>query len=185
MPILGPLPDLRAGGDRFFGGRRCRRGRWPFWRAQRGDRSTLAPTTGKTNTLQSIMDKIASAAEESSDAEAVDVSACPVKRNNPLTTAVNGLRLVEPTGLKIPAKGQQTSTAFFPAKLDTFLIRLVPASLQDAVLIAPASRRRLPTWRNKRTPRRTSGNSAAAFAASCSASWDGDRPRSESSGCEY
>ncbi len=69
---------------------------------------TLAPTTGKTRTLQSIMDKIASAAEESNDAEAVDVSACPVKRNNPLTTAVNGLRLVEPTGIEPATSWMQT-----------------------------------------------------------------------------
>jgi len=41
---------------------------------------SFAPTTGKTRTLQSIMDKIASAAEKSGDAEAVDVSAYPVKR---------------------------------------------------------------------------------------------------------
>ncbi len=60
----------------------------------------FAPTTGKTRTVQSIMDKIASAAEKSSDPEAVDVSACPVKRNNPLTTAVNGLHFVEPTGIE-------------------------------------------------------------------------------------
>ena len=56
---------------------------------------TLAPTTGKTCTLQSIMDKIASAAEKSRATDAVAASACPVKRKDPLTTAVNGLRLVE------------------------------------------------------------------------------------------
>ena len=53
---------------------------------------SLHQLLGKTRTLQSILDKIASAGEKSSDADAVDVSACPVKRNNPLTTGVNGLR---------------------------------------------------------------------------------------------
>ena len=53
--------------------------------------STFAPTTGKTRTLQSIMDKIASEAEKSRATDAVDASACPVKRKDPLTTAVNGL----------------------------------------------------------------------------------------------
>ena len=73
----------------------------------------FAPTTGKTGTLQSIMDKIASAGEKSSDAEAVDVSACPVKRNNPLTTAVNGLRLVEPTGIEPATSWLQRTCPMF------------------------------------------------------------------------
>jgi hypothetical protein len=68
----------------------------------------LAPTTGKTGTLQSIMDKIAGAAEESRDADAVAVSACPVKQNNPLTTAVNGLLEVEPTGIEPATSWMQT-----------------------------------------------------------------------------
>jgi len=51
---------------------------------------TLAPTTGKTRTLQSIIGKIASEARKSAAMETVAVSACPVKQNNPLTTCVNG-----------------------------------------------------------------------------------------------
>ncbi len=60
----------------------------------------FAPTTGKTRTLQSILDKIASEAEKTRPSDSVAVSACPVKRNNPLTTGVNGLRKVEPTGIE-------------------------------------------------------------------------------------
>ena len=52
---------------------------------------TLVLTTGKRETLQSIMDKIATAGEKSSAADAVDVTACVVKRKDPLTTAVTGL----------------------------------------------------------------------------------------------
>jgi hypothetical protein len=51
----------------------------------------FAPTIGKPCTLQSIMDRIASAGEKSSDADAVDVTACVVKRKDPLTTGVTGL----------------------------------------------------------------------------------------------
>ncbi len=49
----------------------------------------FAPTIGKPCTLQSIMDKIASAGKKSSDSEAVDVTACVVKRKDALTIAVN------------------------------------------------------------------------------------------------
>jgi integrase len=62
----------------------------------------LVPTAGKTRPLQSIMDKIASEAEKSPTAERLAVSACPVKRNNPLTTAVNGLLDVGGRGLEPP-----------------------------------------------------------------------------------
>lgn len=68
----------------------------------------FAPTTGKTGTLQSIVDKIANAAEESSDADAVDVSTYPVKEKDPLTTAVNGLRRVEPKGIEPSTSWMQT-----------------------------------------------------------------------------
>ena len=61
---------------------------------------TFAPTTGKTCTLRSIMDRIASEAEKSSPSDAVAVSAYPVKRNNPLTTAVNGLHEERETGIE-------------------------------------------------------------------------------------
>ena len=54
------------------------------------------------------MDKIASAAEESSDAEAVGVSAYPVKRKDPLTMAVNGSYQVEPTGIEPATSWMQT-----------------------------------------------------------------------------
>ena len=46
----------------------------------------FAPTVGKTCTLQSIVDKVASAAEKSSDGEAIDATTCAVKRKDPLTT---------------------------------------------------------------------------------------------------
>jgi hypothetical protein len=51
--------------------------------------------------LQSIVDKAASEAEKPQTAAAVAVTAYPVKRNNPLTTAVNGLRRVEPKGIEV------------------------------------------------------------------------------------
>ena len=51
---------------------------------------TLAPTTGKPCTLQSILDKATSAAEKSRATDAVAVSAYPVKRKDPLTTLVIG-----------------------------------------------------------------------------------------------
>jgi integrase len=59
---------------------------------------TLAPTTGKTGTLQSIMDKIASAGKNSSDAATDAVTACVVNRKGPLTTAVIGLTEERQTG---------------------------------------------------------------------------------------
>jgi hypothetical protein len=62
----------------------------------------LVPTPGKAVTLQSILDKIESAAEKLSDANAIDVTACPVKQNNPLTSAVNGLRDVGGRRLELP-----------------------------------------------------------------------------------
>jgi integrase len=61
---------------------------------------TLVPTTVKSSTLQSIIDKAASAAQKSGATNAVDVSAYPVKQNNPLTRAVNGLLGVGDTGLE-------------------------------------------------------------------------------------
>jgi hypothetical protein len=56
---------------------------------------TLAPTTAKTSILGSILDKIADAAEKSKASDAVAASACPVKRNDPPTTGVNGSGRVE------------------------------------------------------------------------------------------
>jgi len=50
----------------------------------------LAPTLGKTRTLQSILDKVASEAGKSRAGDAVAASAYPVKRKDPLTTVVNG-----------------------------------------------------------------------------------------------
>ena len=61
---------------------------------------TLAPTTGKTCILGSILDKVAAEAGKPRRAEAVAASACPVKRNNPLTTAVNGLLGERETGIE-------------------------------------------------------------------------------------
>ena len=61
----------------------------------------LVPTTGKPRTLQSILDKIASRSrEDRATTGAVAASAYPVKRNNPLTTAVNGLLRVGETGTR-------------------------------------------------------------------------------------
>ena len=60
------------------------------------------PTTGKTRTLQSILDKIASEAEKSRATDAVAASACRVKQNNPLTNAANGLLGVGGRGLEPP-----------------------------------------------------------------------------------
>jgi integrase len=51
---------------------------------------TLVPTGGKPCTLQSILDKIASAAEKSGAANAVAASAYLVKQKDPLTTLVIG-----------------------------------------------------------------------------------------------
>jgi hypothetical protein len=50
----------------------------------------FAPTLGKTCTLGAIMDKITTNGGSYSEADAVAVSAYPVKRKDPLTTAVNG-----------------------------------------------------------------------------------------------
>ncbi len=61
---------------------------------------TLAPTAGKTRTLQSIRDKIAIIAEKSNTIETLAASAYPVKQNNPLTTAVSGLHDVGDAGLE-------------------------------------------------------------------------------------
>ncbi len=64
----------------------------------------FAPTFGKPCTLQSIMDKIASADKKSSDSESVDVTACVVKRKDPLTTAVNESRkwAAKDSNLRLP-----------------------------------------------------------------------------------
>ena len=51
---------------------------------------TLVPTTGKPRVLQSIIGKIASESEENEEAGPVALSAYPVKRKDPLTTAVSG-----------------------------------------------------------------------------------------------
>jgi len=61
----------------------------------------FAPTVGKPLTLQSIVDRTASAAAETADATTLAASACQVKRKDPLTIAVNGphegwLRGLEP-----------------------------------------------------------------------------------------
>ena len=53
----------------------------------------LVPTSGKPRTLQSILDKIATEAERIGEGRAVAASAYPVKRKDPLTTAVCGSSL--------------------------------------------------------------------------------------------
>jgi hypothetical protein len=60
----------------------------------------LVPTAGKPCILGSILDKATGTRGEAEVAGAVAVSACPVKRNNPLTSAVNGLRKVETNGIE-------------------------------------------------------------------------------------
>jgi hypothetical protein len=61
---------------------------------------TLVPTLGKTSTLQSILDKIASAASKLRMADAVAVRACPGKQNRPLTSTVNGRLHERETGIE-------------------------------------------------------------------------------------
>ncbi len=51
----------------------------------------FAPTSGEPCILRSILDRVTGEVREVKDAEAVAASACPVKQNNPLTSAVNGL----------------------------------------------------------------------------------------------
>ena len=68
----------------------------------------FAPNAAKTRTLQSIMDKIASEAEKRRASGAVATTAYPVKRKDPLTTAVNGSHLVEPTGIEPATSWLQT-----------------------------------------------------------------------------
>ena len=68
----------------------------------------LVPTAGKPCILGAIVDKAADYAKQSRATDAVDVSACPVKQNNPLTSAVNGLRKVEPKGIEPSTSWMQT-----------------------------------------------------------------------------
>ena len=60
----------------------------------------LVPTTGKLCTLGSILDKLTTNGDSHGKADDIDASGCVVKENNPLTTAVSGLRLVGGTGLE-------------------------------------------------------------------------------------
>ena len=62
----------------------------------------LVPASGKPGVLQSIIDKAASAARKIGERGTVAVSAYAVKENNPLTTAVNGLRKVERRRVELP-----------------------------------------------------------------------------------
>jgi hypothetical protein len=68
----------------------------------------FAPTTGKPSILGSILDKVAGEAKQLRALDAVAISAYPVKQNNPLTRAVNGLRIVEPTGIEPATSWMQT-----------------------------------------------------------------------------
>ncbi len=67
----------------------------------------LVPTAGKPGILGSILDKLTSNRGESEKTGTIAASACPVKRNNPLTTAVNGLHQGWETGLE-PATPRST-----------------------------------------------------------------------------
>jgi hypothetical protein len=60
----------------------------------------FAPTTGKTITLQSIVDKAANNAERIVEGKTIAVTAFLVKRNKPLTSTVNGLHQERETGLE-------------------------------------------------------------------------------------
>ena len=60
----------------------------------------LVPTSGKPGVLQSIIDKVASAAGKIGERGTVAISAYAVKENNPLTTAVNGLQQERETGFE-------------------------------------------------------------------------------------
>ena len=61
---------------------------------------TLVPTTGKTSILGSILDTVAGKASKNASSFSLAASAYPVKRNNPLTTAVNGLLRERETGIE-------------------------------------------------------------------------------------
>jgi len=60
----------------------------------------LVPTAGKPCILGAILDKVTADTAKIGKAVAAAVSACPVKRKSPLTTAVNGLHPVGATGLE-------------------------------------------------------------------------------------
>ncbi len=60
----------------------------------------FAPTGGKPCILGSTLDKVTGKAERVGKAGVVAASACPVKQNNPLTTAVNGLLEERETGFE-------------------------------------------------------------------------------------
>ncbi len=70
---------------------------------------TLVPTSGKPCTLVSILDLITTNGGKSKNAGTVAVSAYPVKRKDPLTIAVNGSSLVEPTGIEPATYWLQTN----------------------------------------------------------------------------
>ena len=69
----------------------------------------LVPTSGKPCILGSILDKLTRLPAEETRSGAVAVSAFPVKRNNPLTTAVNGLLGVETNGFEPSTPGLQSA----------------------------------------------------------------------------
>jgi hypothetical protein len=70
--------------------------------------SPLAPATGKASTLQAIVDRIVNESRRPASCESVAASAYLVNRNNPLTTTVNGLCKVEPTGIEPATSWMQT-----------------------------------------------------------------------------
>jgi hypothetical protein len=70
---------------------------------------TLVPTSGKPCILGSIADMITANGEKGKQAAAVAVSAYLVKRNDPLTSAVNGSSLVEPKGIEPSTYWLQTN----------------------------------------------------------------------------
>ena len=85
---------------------------------------TLVPTTAKPRILGSILDNVASEAKRSGKGRAVVASACGVKRNNPLTTAVNGLLGVETTRIELATSCVQRLHAFHAEKPEGRLLSI-------------------------------------------------------------
>ena len=87
----------------------------------------FAPTTGKSITLQSIVDKAASNVERIAEGKAIAVSAYPVKRNKPLTILVYGLQKERETGLE-PATSSLGSYNVPDASLDNKALTSTPSA---------------------------------------------------------
>lgn len=79
----------------------------------------LVPATGKRCTLGAILDKVTANGGEEAEAGTVAVSACPVKRKDPLTTTVNGsLEWAAPGSNWRPLPCEGSDLSLFLAFLD-------------------------------------------------------------------